>query len=384
MGRKAVLLGGGLAIILGGLLLVAMNSGPHLTVSVAGGGSRATLADRTVTLTATLDLSVVPQPYFSDPHDSEFYYQSSGPLAWLEAVQSLRPGLGWQGLRCDAQGCDARLVGLGAEEGSGVDAGLVFRATDGDQYLLLVQPQSRQLGWYRWQGGPRERLDSGDRAPYHPSFDLALIALLGEVALIGGYALAALLLLVLLAALLKPLLARLPSTPPSRWEGSFAPSWWRGGLAVALFAVALLLTGYVAFTVLDAMPHVQDSAAYIFQARTFAERRLLVPDPGAGLHPYLEHAYVLFYNGAWFSKYPPGYPLLLALGVLLGQPAIIDPLCGAAALVFVYLTGRRLFGNGVGMLAALLGLASPFFLTMSGAILSHSASMLGTAAFLYF
>ena len=379
-GRGFALISGALVVIFGGLLLLAMSSAVSVTISTGSDGSTVRLNDGEASITATLNLAVPPQPYYSQPSGSEFYHQSSGLLAWLEAAQGLRPGLGWRDLAFSGTQGGGQLAGMGAEEGNGISAGLVFSSTDGSQYLALVQPEGRRVGWYRWAGQAGAMLAS---AIYHPTFGAALISLLGEAALLFFYALAALLLIGLLAWLIKVLMGLVTrrvrvalSVQTTQAVSRFFP--------LLLFGLALLLTGYVAYGVLDAMPHVQDSAAYIFQARMFAERRLLVPDPGAGLHDFLDHAYVLFYNGAWFSKYPPGYPLLLALGVLIGQPAIIDPLCGAAALLLVYLTGRRLFGTAVGVLAALLGLVSPFFLTMSGAILSHSASMLGTAAFLYF
>ncbi len=378
--RGLALIGGALVVIFSGLLLLAINSAVTVTISSDKGGSSVRLNDGEASITATLNLSAPMQVYYSQPSGSEFYYQSSGLLAWLGGAQGLRPGLGWHNLAFSGTQGSGQLVGMGAEEGSGISAGLVFSSADGGQYLALVQPEGWRVAWYRWVGQPGTMLAS---AIYHPTFGVALVSLLGEVALLFFYALGALLLIGLLAWLIKAMLGLVTrrvrvamSVHTGQAVSRFFP--------LMLFGLALLLTGYVAYGVLDAMPHVQDSAAYIFQARMFAERRLLVPDPGAGLHDFLDHAYVLFYNGAWFSKYPPGYPLLLALGVLIGQPAIIDPLCGAAALLLVYLTGRRLFSTTVGALAALLGLVSPFFLTMSGAILSHSASMLGTAAFLYF
>ena len=78
-------------------------------------------------------------------------------------------------------------------------------------------------------------------------------------------------------------------------------------------------------------------------------------------------------DGAWFGKYPPGYPAILALGVLAGVPWLVSPLAAAATLLLQYALGRSLFGGGSGLLGALLLLLSPFFLFMSGSFMSQCA-----------
>jgi|GEM_PF-3309330 len=352
------------------LLLLLWWAGTGSTVlRVASGsaGSSARILDQKVGLAASLDLGQPPVLYQADT-----LLHGSGWLGWLARAQALRPSLAWQ----DRGAGLAEVSGVDLA-GGGVATGLVYAGLDGRQYLLLLQPDDRSVAWWSLVNGkPAEQLAS---ATYTPNFLLALQTLLGEVALVGLYACLLLLLVLLVGGLLR--LAGAGS-----WSLAAKPQWqqWAWLVPLLIFAVALLATGYVAYNVLEAVPHVQDGAAYLFQSRIFAEGRLRVPDPGLPLHAALDHAYVLFYDGAWFSKYPPGYPLVLAVGTLLGQPAIVDPFCTAAALVFVYLSGKSLVGVRVGLLATGLGLTSPFLLTMSGSFLSHSLGLLCTAAFLYF
>src|SRR5207249_9975399 len=83
-------------------------------------------------------------------------------------------------------------------------------------------------------------------------------------------------------------------------------------------------------------------------------------------------------DGAWFSKYPPGFPLLLVPGVLIGAPWLVSPVAASLTLATLYLLGRSLFGGGTGLLAVVLLLTSPFFLFMSGSMMSHPACLLLT------
>mgnify|MGYP005848077003 CR=1 FL=1 len=146
-------------------------------------------------------------------------------------------------------------------------------------------------------------------------------------------------------------------------------------LALALlFLAALGLTGWVAYFLLERIPHVQDSVAYLFQAKTFALGRLWVPTPPKP--EFFEHEFILNYQGKWFSKYPPGHGALLAIGVLLGHAWLVNPIAAAFTLVGVYILGREVYGNNVGWLAAGLGLVSPFWIFMSGSHMAHPTALL--------
>jgi hypothetical protein len=83
-------------------------------------------------------------------------------------------------------------------------------------------------------------------------------------------------------------------------------------------------------------------------------------------------------TGRWFSKYPPGWPMILALGQLIGAPWVIDPICGALALFLLYRLGKEIYRPRVGVLAAVLGLTAPFFLFLSGSFMSHTSGLLFT------
>lgn len=161
-------------------------------------------------------------------------------------------------------------------------------------------------------------------------------------------------------------------------RGVPGPTEWRlpgsvplGGLLLAL--VGLAATVWIARDVLEAIPHVQDDVAYLFQARTLALGRLSVPLPP--VPEAFEHEFILMRDDQWFGKYPPGHPALLVIGVLVGAPWLVSPIAAALTLPLIVLCGRRLYGGGTGLLAGLLLLSSPFFLFMSGSTMAHATSL---------
>lgn len=132
----------------------------------------------------------------------------------------------------------------------------------------------------------------------------------------------------------------------------------------------------VAYGVFQAVPHLEDEHANLFQAQVFATGRLYAnspSQPGVFFVPF-----VIDWGGRRFSKYPPGYSLVLALSVLTRTPWLMNPLLGALALLATFALGREIFPRDerTALLAAILGATSPMFLGLSSALLSHATSLL--------
>lgn len=228
-------------------------------------------------------------------------------------------------------------------------------------------PEWRQLTIHRVQHGRvGEQIAGGYQLLHKPAL-AALQSLMREVLrawLVGLGCIAA-------GAALLPLARLVPG--PSDW---LAPPGAALLTATLLAVGCLVATGWIASDVLERIPHVQDSVAYLFQAKTFALGRLSVPLPP--VPEAFDHEFILQRDGAWFSKYPPGHPVILALGAMLGHPWLVAPFEGAATILALYGLGRVLFGGGTGLLASVLLLSSPFFLFMSGSMMSHPTGLLLT------
>ena len=150
-------------------------------------------------------------------------------------------------------------------------------------------------------------------------------------------------------------------------------------LALLLSLLAILVSYLVADRVFERMLHIEDEAAYIWQAGVFANGQLTIPTPP---HPksYLV-PFVVDFDGQRFGKYPPGWPVLLAVAVKLGLRSWLNPLLAGLGVWLTYWLGKRFFSAAVGLLAAGLTVTSPFFLMNSGSLLSHPLGLVLSAVF---
>ena len=102
----------------------------------------------------------------------------------------------------------------------------------------------------------------------------------------------------------------------------------RLNIKVLLLCLAtFIMATAVAWGVFEAVPHLEDEQANLFQAKVFAIGQVTVaapPVPGSFFIPF-----VVNFNGRLFGKYTPGYPLALALGALIGQPWLVNALAAA-------------------------------------------------------
>ena len=119
--------------------------------------------------------------------------------------------------------------------------------------------------------------------------------------------------------------------------------------------------------------------AYAWQAQVISTGHLTLPSPPFP-HSFLV-PFVVDYNGQRFGKYPLGWPALLGLGILLGLRSWVNPLLAGLGVWLTYRLGQRTLGATVGLLAAGLTAASPFFLMNSGSLLSHPFGLVLSAGF---
>jgi hypothetical protein len=125
--------------------------------------------------------------------------------------------------------------------------------------------------------------------------------------------------------------------------------------------------------ILRNFPNSGDEYSYLLSAHLFAEGRLHVPSPEPRDFFDLNH---VVNDGRFYGKYPPGWPALLAVGILLGIPWIINPLLSAATQAACFAIARRHFSPGIANIAMILLLANPFILFNSASYFSHSSCLL--------
>lgn len=156
-------------------------------------------------------------------------------------------------------------------------------------------------------------------------------------------------------------------------------------VSTTCFASALL----VYFVLTQQFPISGDDYSYLYQAKLFASGKLYAEDPlynpALPYYDCVETYCLRDYHGRRFSKYPPGWPILLALGVKLRVPWLVDPLLGAL-LVFLMLgyTERRM-GKELVKVTGLLLMLCFFFCYYAASFRPHIATALCVfAAFLLY
>ena len=132
----------------------------------------------------------------------------------------------------------------------------------------------------------------------------------------------------------------------------------------------------MAVKVTERIPHVEDEIAYLFQARTYARGALWAPVP-ANRSPFFV-PFMIPFQGRWISKYPIGWPMLLAVGELFHAGWLVNPLLGAMTVALIYRIGTDLFDRQIGLIAGVLALTSPFYLIQSSTYMSHAATCFWT------
>jgi dolichyl-phosphate-mannose-protein mannosyltransferase len=137
----------------------------------------------------------------------------------------------------------------------------------------------------------------------------------------------------------------------------------------------------------DYLANQVDESCYRFQARIFRSGRLVAePLPGASRDvretpAELDYQNHVLTTRGWFTHFPPGWPLLLAMGQGLGLAWLLNPILGVILLATIWLIGRDAFSAGTGHLAVIFAAVSPFMLVNSARQLSHTLSAaLGAAA----
>jgi hypothetical protein len=147
--------------------------------------------------------------------------------------------------------------------------------------------------------------------------------------------------------------------------------WFVGGLALV---ATLLSAGYIQHF-LRGGPRIIDSTSYFLEARALAEGWLAFPVPAPS--GSFRGRFLLNGPAGLAVIFPPGYPLALALGFLVGAPLVVGPLLGGLIVVATYFAGRELFGRtDVGRLGAVLSTLCAALRYQTADTMSHGLSAL--------
>ena len=148
----------------------------------------------------------------------------------------------------------------------------------------------------------------------------------------------------------------------------------------AMIAAAWIFVacGFLAYFVYQNHPHVPDEVVYLYHARYFAKGMLAMPLPPV---PEAFNLDLMTYEAArWYSPVPPGWPAVLAIGVFLGVPWLVNPALNAIAVLLAYVFLRDVYNRRFARFATLLLCCSPWFVFMGMNFMTHSLSLVCTLA----
>lgn len=143
-----------------------------------------------------------------------------------------------------------------------------------------------------------------------------------------------------------------------------------------LFAIGWIVffSWYLGKIVLGGIPHVQDSIAQLFQAKIFSMGKFALPVPHHA--ESFERIYTVMKDGRWYSIYPPGHAMLLAVGVILNIPQWVNPISSGCVVILSFIIAKQIYGIPVARFTLMFFMVSPFFVYLGAGWMNHPTALL--------
>jgi hypothetical protein len=148
-------------------------------------------------------------------------------------------------------------------------------------------------------------------------------------------------------------------------------------LAAALIASLLFVNQFVLFQFLNSG---DEHSCYFLAECLRAGQLWATPHP---LSEFFDVTHVGNRDGKWFSVFPPGWPLLFALGQTFKVTSFINPLMAVLATLLFLKIGSKIFGFKSALLGMTLVVFSPFYLLNNASYYSHTTCFLMVALFIF-
>jgi hypothetical protein len=134
-----------------------------------------------------------------------------------------------------------------------------------------------------------------------------------------------------------------------------------------------VVAGLLSYYCYQNHPHIPDEVAYLYEARYFAAGYLgLTPPP-------VPEAFKIYlidqHNREWFASPPPGWPAILALGVLMGVPWLVNPVLAGINVILAYVFLKETFSRTLARVALLLLCVSPWHVFMAMNFMTHTLTL---------
>jgi hypothetical protein len=141
----------------------------------------------------------------------------------------------------------------------------------------------------------------------------------------------------------------------------------RGALFVTVLSAALSVIVY------QRHPHIPDEVSYLLHARYFAHGMLSMP--ASPVPAAFDLDLMMQEPNRWYSPFPPGWPAILALGMIVGVPWLVNPLLAGVNVLLACLIVEQMYDNRTARIVCVLLCVSPWHVFMAMNFMSHTASL---------
>jgi hypothetical protein len=153
-------------------------------------------------------------------------------------------------------------------------------------------------------------------------------------------------------------------------------------LPFIIIALSFFASLFVAFTTLETFANSSDEYAYLYQAKTMGEGRLVARGYSPSEFFYFNH--IAQKDDIRVGRFPPGWPLVLSIAYVAGiSPALVNPILGLLTLLLFYQFARRYYTYRVAIWSLAVLALSSFFIFNSASYFSHVSCALFSIGFVF-
>jgi hypothetical protein len=152
-------------------------------------------------------------------------------------------------------------------------------------------------------------------------------------------------------------------------------------LILAFSAIAFAIPALIHWRLMQGVDLTDDESVYRFSSELLLNGRLYASSPPMKL--FFDHVFMIN-DGKFYSQYFMGWPALLAPGLALGVPGLMNPAYSALTVPAIFLTLRELAGRRCAVVGVLLFLSAPMVQFTAATQLSHTSCLFALAWMTYF
>lgn len=139
---------------------------------------------------------------------------------------------------------------------------------------------------------------------------------------------------------------------------------------------------WIAYDTLEAFPNSSDEYAYLYQAKTMGEGKLV--ESSRSLPKFFHYNHIAQKDGVRVSRFPPGWPAVLSIAFWINiSPFLINPILGAIGLWIFYLFAKSVYNDRIALWSLPAMAISSFYIFNSASLFSHTSCMVAALVFVF-